>query len=114
MADAEAHRYAAALNEQDFLCRVFGDCVTGPPLDREVDTMIPSKGPLRQKLFRYARYNTELTAEELREFGCGDIKPEDVHRTDSVDIIPALQRIRKAAAARDVDRAHFNFEIFRP
>src|SRR2546429_1119688 len=26
----------AALNEQDFLCRVFGDCVEGPPLDREV------------------------------------------------------------------------------
>jgi hypothetical protein len=34
----------AGLNEQDFLCRVFGDCVTGPLLDREVDTMIPSRG----------------------------------------------------------------------
>jgi patatin-like phospholipase/acyl hydrolase len=30
----------AALNEQDFLCRVFGDCVSGPLLDREVDNMI--------------------------------------------------------------------------
>ena len=26
----------AALNEQDFLCRVFGNCLTGDPLDREV------------------------------------------------------------------------------
>jgi uncharacterized protein len=30
----------AALNEQDFLCRIFGDCIAGPLLDREVDTMI--------------------------------------------------------------------------
>ena len=40
----------AALNEQDFLCRVFGDCVAGDLLDREVDTMIASAGPLKQKL----------------------------------------------------------------
>ena len=51
----------AALNEQDFLCRVFGDCVSGPLLDREVDDMIGSRGPLDSKLFRYARYNAELT-----------------------------------------------------
>src|SRR5205823_18185 len=38
----------AALNEQDFLCRVFGDCVAGDLLDREVDTMIASAGPLKQ------------------------------------------------------------------
>ena len=31
----------AALNEQDFLCRVFGDCVAGAALDREIDTMFP-------------------------------------------------------------------------
>ena len=55
----------AALNEQDFLCRVFGDCVAGAALDREIDTMAPSTGPLREKLFRYARYNAELTAEGL-------------------------------------------------
>lgn len=27
---------AAALNEQDFLCRVFGKCLAGDSLDREV------------------------------------------------------------------------------
>jgi uncharacterized protein len=104
----------AALNEQDFLCRIFGDCVAGPLLDREVDTMIPSKGPLQEKLFRYARYNAELTAEGLRDLGCDDIKPEDVQKMDSVEFIPALQRVGKAAAAGDVDRTHFNFEVFRP
>jgi uncharacterized protein len=46
---------SAALNEQDFLCRVFGECVSGHIVDREIGTMSPSVGPLRQKLFRYAR-----------------------------------------------------------
>ncbi|HYK13487.1 MAG TPA: patatin-like phospholipase family protein, partial [Burkholderiales bacterium] len=30
----------AALNEQDFLCRVFGQCLAGDPLDREIGDMI--------------------------------------------------------------------------
>jgi hypothetical protein len=43
----------AALNEQDLLCRVFGDCRAGEALDREVGDLIGSAGPLRrdQKLF---------------------------------------------------------------
>ena len=28
----------AALNEQDLLCRVFGDCLAGDPIDRESAT----------------------------------------------------------------------------
>jgi hypothetical protein len=104
----------AALNEQDFLCRIFGDCVAGPVLDREVDTMIQSRGPLQEKLFRYARYNAELTADGLHALGCGDISPVDVQKMDSIDFIPALVRVGQAAASRDVDRAHFNFEVFRP
>jgi hypothetical protein len=103
----------AALNEQDFLCRIFGDCVVGPNLDREVDTMIPSRGPLREKIFRYARYNAELTADGLRALGCGDINPEAVQKMDSIDAIPALARIGQAVAARDVKADHFNFLVFR-
>lgn len=104
----------AALNEQDFLCRVFGDCISGPILDREIDTMIPSAGPLREKLFRYVRYNAELTAEGLQKLGCEDIDPKSVQKMDSVDFVSELQRVGQAAATRDVDRAHFNFEVFRP
>jgi patatin-like phospholipase/acyl hydrolase len=104
----------AALNEQDFLCRVFGDCVAGPPLDREVDTMMPSQGPLRAKLFRYARYNAELTSEGLAELGCGDIEPTSVQQLDSIAAIPNLQRIGKAVAEERVDAAHFNFAVFKP
>jgi hypothetical protein len=104
----------AALNEQDFLCRVFGDCVAGPPLDREVGTMIPSAGPLGQKLFRYARYNAELTKEGLAALGCGDIDPPSVQKLDSVDAIESLQRVGEEVARRQVDPAHFNFAVFRP
>ena len=35
----------AALNEQDFLCRIFGNCVAGSPIDREVDDMIAVARP---------------------------------------------------------------------
>ena len=46
----------AALNEQDLLCRIFGKCRAGDPLDREIGDLIGSVGPLedKQKLFTYA------------------------------------------------------------
>jgi len=104
----------AALNEQDFLCRVFGDCVEGPPLDREVDAMIGSRGPLEKKLFRYVRYNGELTAEGLKTLGCDDVDPTKVQKLDSVDAIDDLQKIGKAVAAQRVKAHHFNLDVFKP
>jgi uncharacterized protein len=104
----------AALNEQDFLCRVFGDCVSGPLLDREVDDMIASGGPLDRKLFRYARYNAELTRDGLAALGCGDIKPTSVQKLDSIDALDDLQRIGKVVASQRVKAEHFNFDVFKP
>src|SRR5262249_9444807 len=104
----------AALNEQDFLCRVFGSCVSGPPLDREVEDMIASRGPLQNKLFRYARYNAELTREGLEKLGCGDIDATSVQKLDSIDALDDLQRIGEAVAAQRVKSEHFNFDVFKP
>jgi hypothetical protein len=104
----------AALNEQDFLCRVFGDCVSGPLLDREVDNMIASRGPLDRKLFRYARYNAELTREGLAALGYCDIEPTSVQKLDSIDALVDLQRIGKAVAVQRVKAEHFNFAVFKP
>jgi hypothetical protein len=104
----------SAVNEQDFLCRVFGDCVAGDPLDREVDSMINSAGPLKQKLFRYVRYNAELTRTGLDELGCSDIDPRQVQRLDSIGSIPALRQVGRAAAECKVRDAHLNLEVFRP
>jgi hypothetical protein len=104
----------AALNEQDFLCRVFGDCVAGEPIDREVGDMIGSRGPLDAKLFRYARYNAELTPEGLRALGCGDINPASVQKLDSIDALDDLQRVGKAVAAQKVKADHFKLGVFKP
>jgi uncharacterized protein len=104
----------AAVNEQDFLCRVFGDCVAGEPLDREINDMIPSRGPLDTKLFRYARYNAELTPEGLKALGCGGVDPASVQKLDSIDALGSLQRVGKAVAAERVKAEHFNLDVFKP
>jgi uncharacterized protein len=38
--------------------------------------MVGSAGPLKQKLFRYVRYNAELTRSGLDQLGCADIEPQ--------------------------------------
>ena len=96
----------AALNEQDLLCRAFGKCVSGDPLDREVGDLIGTEGPVKPKLFTYARYNAELTREWLDAHGLSDIKPENVQQLDSVDYIRDLQSVGQAVAGK-VQTSHF-------
>ena len=98
----------AALNEQDVLCRVFGDCLAGDPLDRELGSLMPGIGPLNagQKLFTYVRYNAELTREGLDAIGCKDIKPEAVQKLDSIDAIPELLAVGTAVAEMKVKPHH--------
>ena len=105
---------SAALNEQDFLCRVFGQCVAGAPLDREIGDMIDSTGPFSNKAFRFVRYNADLTQAGLSKIGCSDLVPERVQRLDAVDSIGALERIGQQVALNDVSESHFKFETFRP
>lgn len=97
----------AALNEQDFLCRTFGTCLAGDPLDREVGDMIGKKGPVMPKLFTYLRYNAELSREGLDGLGLTGIKPEEVQKLDSVENIGELQQIGQAIAAKKVRPEHF-------
>jgi predicted acylesterase/phospholipase RssA len=97
----------AALNEQDFLCRTFGNCLAGEPLDREVGDMISKKGPVQPKLFTYLRYNAELTREGLNALGLPDIEPEDVQKLDSTDHISELQRVGQAVVTKKVRPEHF-------
>ena len=84
---------SAASNEQDLLCRVFGDCRAGEPLDRELDDLTRNVGPLEigQKLFSYVRYNAELTRAGLDALGCQNIEPETVQKMDLIDGIPELR-----------------------
>ncbi|MGE5239328.1 MAG: patatin-like phospholipase family protein [Chloroflexota bacterium] len=97
----------AALNEQDFLCRTFGNCLAGDLLDREVGDMIGKKGPVQPKLFTYLRYNAELTRKGLDVLGLHDIEPKDVQKLDSTDHVRELQRVGQAVAAEKVKPEHF-------
>lgn len=97
----------AALNEQDMLCRIFGNCLAGDELDREVGHLIGAKGPVGPgKLFTYVRYNAELSVAGLGALGLPDIKPEDVQKLDSVEHVGELQRVGKAVAKK-VKPEHF-------
>ena len=96
----------AALNEQDLLCRVFGKCLAGDELDREVGTLIGASGPVGPKLFSYLRYNAELTRTGLNALGLPDIQPDNVQQMDSVKHIEELRQVGAAVAAT-VTRDHF-------
>ena len=100
----------AALNEQDLLCRVFGDCRAGEALDREVGDLVGSDGPLQhgQKLFTYLRYNAELTREGLDALGCRDIEPKTVQQMDSIEGIPELRRVGARVAETKLLERHFD------
>lgn len=97
----------AALNEQDFLCRVFGDCLSGDVLDLEVGDMIGKRGPAMPKLFTYMRYNAELTEKGLAKLGLPQIKPAYVQALDSVDHIAELSRVGQAVAKQQIKAEHF-------
>ena len=100
----------AALNEQDLLCRVFGHCLCGDQLDREVGDLIDAKGkmrwPVSSKLFTYVRYNAELSRKGLNKLGLKGINPEHVQKLDSVAHVKDLQKVGRAVAKK-VERDHF-------
>jgi len=97
----------AALNEQDFLCRVFGDCLSGGTLDSEIGDMLGKHGPVSPKLFTYMRYNAELTRAGLDSLGLKDVEPSHVQALDSVQYVGELSRVGQAVAAQQIKAEHF-------
>jgi uncharacterized protein len=91
--------------EQDRLCRIFGDCRFGEPIDREVGAMV-SRGDANAR-FSYVRYNADLSQESLNKAGLGNIKSEEVCKLDAVDALDDLRRIGLAAST-SVDLEHFS------
>jgi hypothetical protein len=90
----------AASNEQDFLCRVFGRCLNGNPIDCEIGDLIgdPGPHPAFPKLFTYMRYNADLSRDGLTKLGLPGVVPEDVQQLDSVAHIGDLQNVGRAVA----------------
>jgi len=99
----------AAANEQDFLCRVFGNCLNGGMIDREVGVVmsgINGQGPVFPKLFTYMRYNADLSRVGLDNLGLTHIEPRNVQKLDSIDHISELQEVGRSVG-KQVDIAHF-------
>jgi predicted acylesterase/phospholipase RssA len=100
--------FNAAMYQQDELCRVFGRCLSGEPLDREIGDLIDAKGPADpERLFTYARYNAELSRQGLDALGLPRIDPAHVQSLDSVEHMKELQEVGRAVAETKVRPEHF-------
>ncbi len=91
--------------EQDTLCRIFGDCLEGEPIDSEIDDLRNCAGPCSPKLFTYARYNVTLTSEAFRRYGIARIDPNGL-RLDAYQRIEDLKEVGRVMA-RKVSCTHF-------
>jgi hypothetical protein len=100
--------FNAAMYQQDQLCRVFGRCLCGDPLDREIGDLVGMRGPADpSRLFTYVRYNAVLSAEGLKGLGLARVDPKNVESLDSVEHMHELQDIGNAVAERKVEAGHF-------
>ena len=95
---------SSASMQQDFLCRSFGRCRSGAPLDRELGNLVESgespQGSLAglPKLFTYLRYDVELTDAGLAAIGVEGIDPRSIDSLDDVGRLPELQQVGRALA----------------
>ena len=94
---------------QDLLCRSFGCCRFGAPIDREVGDLVGAPGIGDANLFSYVRYDADLSDEALKAFGVTDPKArKQVRKLDAVDQLPLLRDLGKDIARHiDIDR-HFD------
>lgn len=99
----------AAQNEQDMLCRIFGDCLAGDELDREIGDLIGegSRGAVGEKLFTYLRYSADIGRSGLAALDLGHIDPVKVQRMDSADGLNEMRAVGRAIARRKVRAEHF-------
>jgi len=89
--------------EQDFACRVIGDCVHGAALDFEIGALeMPTLLNRQEQKFTYARYDQPLDATHprIKELPDGQIELDDLER------IPLLQELGKEYAEYHVKREH--------
>ena len=100
--------------DQDINCRTFGRCAHGAEIDREMGNLVlpgigndPGGGD-HGKLFRYVRYNADLSQRGLVALGLGNIPSAAVQQMDAVDQIDNLRSVGRAVA-KEVELSHFGF-----
>ena len=102
----EALIHSAAV-QNDVLCRVLGECRSGPPLDSELGDLVGGAGLLAEPLFSYVRYDAETHPDSLEQLGVGHLSTENLDQIDGVDFIDEMCEFGRAVATR-VEPAHFD------
>jgi patatin-like phospholipase/acyl hydrolase len=95
----------------DMTCRILGECRHGSPIDLEFgDMVVPGRDDPNwtgSKLFTYLRYDPDVTQTGINALGLNDIAAGTVQVMDSVEHIPAIQRLGKTYAAEHFQLQHF-------
>ena len=95
----------SAVVQQDYLCRVLGECRYGPELDHELGTLVGGAGLLPEPLFAYVRYDAETTPTSLTDLGVGHLDPAHLDQIDGIEYLAEMTEFGRALASR-VDLAH--------
>ena len=98
----------AAQNQQDLLCRMFGKCLSGDALDRELGDLVGSRGPVSPKLFTYVRYDADVSRSGLDALGLQDVDADHVQLMDSTKYIDEIQKVGTALGEIKVRSEHFS------
>ncbi len=93
----------AASNNNDTVCRALAETAHGASLDRMLGGL---QQGLATELFRYARYDVELTESALAELGFRNVDASALRRLDAVESIETLMEIGTAYAERTITPAH--------
>lgn len=99
---------AAAQYQQDLLCRMFGKCLAGDALDRELGDLIGATGPVAPKLFTYLRYDADVSRDGLDAMGLTQVDSQHVQLMDSTQYIDEIQKVGRAVGEIKVKSAHFS------
>ncbi|WP_243313471.1 patatin-like phospholipase family protein [Fundidesulfovibrio agrisoli] len=94
----------AIKEQQDMLCRVFGDCLFGDPIDLELGSLNSGEPSLENvsKLFTYCRLDVELSAKSLQRLGLPGLDVNRLCQLDSIRHVAELKRIGERVRQADV------------
>ena len=101
----EALIHSAAV-QNDYLCRVLGECRHGPELDNELGDLVGGAGLLPEPLFSYVRYDAETHPASLAELGVSHLSAKHLDRIDGVEHLDEMCEFGRAIATR-VEPDHF-------
>jgi patatin-like phospholipase/acyl hydrolase len=98
----------SAAEQQDMLCRAFGRCRWGLPIDMELGDLQHTGGLVDERLFSYVRYDVPLTVRNLADLGMGHVRLGDVMAIDKVEHIDVMREVGHAVAELCVDVDHLD------